>query len=1339
MFVKRSIPNIKCISRDLKRYFLTFALLLVFLPSFSQIWVTRMTNGQPIATYYLGDKINTGSNWYFNFEIGQATWNSSQVGIGQNSDGTTGWNYVDAGWYEDGAGSNKRVRRDVAEFQFTATGTWYVSGRAKANSGDAYTYADEIGWTNDQSFTTTNASYWTVSSLSAPTSPSATVASSSQINLTWTKWNSKNVMVVRSTSSSFTAPTQGTSYSVGNSIGSGTVVYNSSGTSFNDTGLSPGTTYYYAFYSENYSYYSTNSSANATTYIEYRSKTTGNWNSTSTWEKNSNGSWSDATSTPSSSDWTITIRNGHTVTVTANVTVDQVIIQSGGIAVLSGGTLTINNGSDANDLVIQGTYQRTSVATTMSINSGAVVYCDNGGVYAHNVAGGSLPSISWSDGSELKIENSVQSGLDQSFWNVRITGGTASSVTYSDNVSHTMTVRNNLLLENGTIYIKNGGLSGGTHIVHVQGNFIQTGGSFSWNQSSSDNTSIIKLELEKDMIISGGDWGGYVSATDCNSAIYFLGTGEQTYSTILVHDSGGEMRNRFVYKSSGGPSGLNEIYNGTVKQYSVACNCVSVPAGYTKWPESGTLLKSLTINNANGVELRHNRTVNDSLYLIAGQLTTGSNSLTMADNTFINRSAGSLAAAPTFGTSVDVIYSQHSAQNSTSYEIPTSASVLRNLTVNSSNGVILSSNIQVNGTCLVSAGTLSLSDKTLTMGNNGFITNNSSINSGTSTVTFAGIGTIGGSSQTTFNNVIINGSFGNAGVDFGANKSIINGNLTINTEGYAHMNAPIYGSSSNLIYNTGNQYDRRVEWGASGVGAIGVTPGYPNNIIISSNTTLNYAHETVGIAKAINGNLTIDAGSSLYMDFGSPSPGISNPLTVNGDVVVNGNLSLGNEIGGDIIVKGNWTRGSGSTFAPNNRAVMFTGTSNQTINTIGDELFDYVILDNSNQLILASNASIKKKLEMISGDILTGTNTLSIGTSTSDKGEIDWTSGLVYGKIARWFDGTNTGDASGFMPLGFSTNDRFVTVEFSSSPTSGGTLTAQWVSAQMGTSGLPISIPLTGTCAAYSLVNTADDGYWAIDAGNGLSNDGLYDITLVGENIFGITNICKLAAIKRVGVGNWQSSGTHVQPSGSTSRPVVKRSGASGWSNWGIGGGTENPLPIELSEFYSICDNGQITIHWTTESETNNNYFNIEKSLDSKKWNEITKIDGAGNTAETKNYSFADIENDSDIVYYRLKQTDFDGLSSYSPIISAECENFQSPKFIIYPNPNNGQFFINSTLRDDVEYSINIMDATGKVIFNKHSLSGNKREIDLGLIDSGFYILTINYGRRNVTQKLVVK
>lgn len=1315
----------------MKKSFILLTLTILLSTQSFAWWTSLYNRGTPVFTYYLGDKLA----YQFEFAVNQETSPMTvSYGIGQSTDGSS-WNWYSATWSRMDGLDNRVWISNANEHQFTATGNWYYSGRFVLTAGGYTEYASD-DWAEYRTSLSAS-SYFTVSALGTPTSPTATVASSSQINLSWTKWNSKNVMIVRSTSSTFTAPTQGTTYTVGNTIGSGTVIYNGSATSFNDTGLDPGTTYYYAYYSENYSYYSTNSSANATTYTEYRSKTTGNWNATSTWEKNTNGSWVDATTTPTSSDWTITILNGHTVTVTANVTVDQVIIQSGGILVLSGGTLTINNGSDANDFVIQGTYRRSSVATTMSINSGAIVHCDNGGVYAHNVAGGSLPNITWSDGSELKIENSLQTGLNQSFWNVRVTGGNASCVTYNDNNSRTMTVRNNFLLESGTFYLKNAVSTGGTHVLRVVGNFYQTGGSFSWNSDNSDNISVLKLELEKDLIIAGGTWGGYISATDCNSAVYFLGTGEQTYKSILEHGVGGEARNRFVYKTSGGPTGLNEIYNGSDKQYTIACTCVSVPAGFSKWPESGTQLKSLTVSNPNNLELRHNRTINDSLYLVSGQIITGANSITMADNTFINRSGGSLAAAPTFGSSVDVIYSQHSSQNTTSYEIPTSASALKNLTVNSSNGAILGSNIQANGTCLVSNGTLSLSDKTLTIGNNGVITNNSTINSGTSTVVFAGVGTVGGSSETVFNNVTINGSDGNAGVDFGANKSTINGNLLINTWGYANYNAPKYGASSNLIYNTGAVYDRRVEWGASGVGTIGTTPGYPNNISITGSTTLNYAHETVGIEKALYGNLTIEAGSSLFMDYGLPNPGISNPLTVGGNVVINGNLSLGNALGGDIIVKGNWTRGVGGNFSPNERAVFFTGTSDQTINSSGGELFDYVILDNSNNLILASNATIEEKLEMTSGNINTGLNLLTLGTSTSEKGEITYTSGLIYGQVARWFNGTNSGDASGFVPLGYLNDDRFVTVEYGSAPTSGGTLTFSWVNAEMGTAGLPVTVTAAGSCLAFDAVNTADDGYWQIDAGNGLSNDGNYDITLVGENVFGINDLCKLTSLKRVGGGNWQRSGVHIEPAGTISRPVLKSSGAIGWSNWGIGGGTENPLPVSLSEFSADCYDNYVLINWATESELNNDYFIIERSYDDFNWQIAGQIPGAGNSNQYLNYKFTDSKIKPGIVYYRLKQADFDGSFTYSQVISSSCLTYKS-ELIIYPNPSNGIIYISGLSENESPSKIIIRDNTGKIVYNDDFSGNNMYSINLSHLQPGIYNLGIYSEMQVYVSKIIL-
>lgn len=150
----------------------------------------------------------------------------------------------------------------------------------------------------------------------------------------------------------------------------------------------------------------------------------------------------------------------------------------------------------------------------------------------------------------------------------------------------------------------------------------------------------------------------------------------------------------------------------------------------------------------------------------------------------------------------------------------------------------------------------------------------------------------------------------------------INGTLQIGNGGFVSVNSPIYGATSLLKYNTNvlPSYNNGLEW----TGAAN-----PANVQLSNNTTLNYP-AIVG-ARNIAGNLTIDIGSSIYMDFGSVDCG--GPLSVGGNVVVNGNLSLGNTFGRDLITEGNLTFGLGYGFFPNNRAVWFTKASGTQIIT----------------------------------------------------------------------------------------------------------------------------------------------------------------------------------------------------------------------------------------------------------------------------------------------------------------------------------------------------------------------------------------------------------------------
>ena len=190
----------------------------------------------------------------------------------------------------------------------------------------------------------------------------------------------------------------------------------------------------------------------------------------------------------------------------------------------------------------------------------------------------------------------------------------------------------------------------------------------------------------------------------------------------------------------------------------------------------------------------------------------------------------------------------------------------------------------------------------------------------------------------------------NAVIDFGAGKSYINGTLQLNQNGGV-TNAPIYGNVSTLKYwyNGASVYGRYNEWNATGLGTIGTTKGYPNNVQISNTTVLDLgANGGSGTARAINGNLTIDDGSEMRM---SGTSAMSQPLTVGGDLIVGqvgaATLNLSGTFGGDLKVGGDIYFNTNYNFNPNNRAVYFIKNGVQKITApLGrPSTFNYVFFD----------------------------------------------------------------------------------------------------------------------------------------------------------------------------------------------------------------------------------------------------------------------------------------------------------------------------------------------------------------------------------------------------------
>lgn len=206
-----------------------------------------------------------------------------------------------------------------------------------------------------------------------------------------------------------------------------------------------------------------------------------------------------------------------------------------------------------------------------------------------------------------------------------------------------------------------------------------------------------------------------------------------------------------------------------------------------------------------------------------------------------------------------------------------------------------------------------------------------------------------------------------AGVTLNSSTLRLNGTCQINTNGNFSNASPIYGPASTLIYNTGGTFGRGFEWLFNGVGVIGTSAGYPNNIIIQNNTTLDYNNGSPQ-AKALAGNLTISAGATLTMNIGTSDP---QPLTVAGNLNNAGTFIQGNAGGANLRLGGNFTN-TGS-YNPNGRTVFFTRNGVQTVS--GVSVIPYVVLEpssGSTTLQLLSNLTVSAP---VGGAAITFTNT----------------------------------------------------------------------------------------------------------------------------------------------------------------------------------------------------------------------------------------------------------------------------------------------------------------------------------------------------------------------------
>lgn len=165
-------------------------------------------------------------------------------------------------------------------------------------------------------------------------------------------------------------------------------------------------------------------------------------------------------------------------------------------------------------------------------------------------------------------------------------------------------------------------------------------------------------------------------------------------------------------------------------------------------------------------------------------------------------------------------------------------------------------------------------------------------------------------------------------------------------------------------------------------------------------------------------------------------------------------------------------------------------------------------------------------------------------------------------------------------------------------------------------------------------------------------------------------------------------------------------------------------LPVEFGTLHAkLTLQRSVDITWNTVTEVNSDYFEVLRSGDGMIWEVLDVVNGAGHSSQELHYQFVDLSPRWTTSYYCIKQVDFDGNFSYSPIRSVHLTN--ESETLIYPNPVSSELYIEGWA---VDSELRITDKLGQSVIgevNFTRLSSNKIQLNLSNLSDGMYLVTI--------------
>lgn len=184
--------------------------------------------------------------------------------------------------------------------------------------------------------------------------------------------------------------------------------------------------------------------------------------------------------------------------------------------------------------------------------------------------------------------------------------------------------------------------------------------------------------------------------------------------------------------------------------------------------------------------------------------------------------------------------------------------------------------------------------------------------------------------------------------------------------------------------------------------------------------------------------------------------------------------------------------------------------------------------------------------------------------------------------------------------------------------------------------------------------------YWIIDRAPGTNTSATVRLSWDAAS-------CNVTALSDMLVARfdgavWQDHGNGGTTGTTAAGTVISAAAVTSFSPFTLATLPPTPLPVEWLSFTAACSHGQVQLNWSTASEENNRGFEILRSVDGNEFLPLGFVNGHGTTSMLHTYTFTDAAPPPGIVYYRLRQLDYNGVYALSPTVvvnTADCADGQ--------------------------------------------------------------------------------